>query len=62
MAPQLMVILIRMRFLPRPQKASALAVDECADGRDVVPLSLAVREANRRNLVVPRACPWGSTV
>ena len=38
--------------------------------RDVVPLSPAVRKANRRNKVVPRACPplvwracpWGSTV
>jgi len=29
-------------------------------GRDVVPLSPAVREANRRNYVVPRDCPWGS--
>ena len=37
--------------------------------RDVVPLSPAVRKANRRNKVVPRACPplfwracpWGST-
>jgi len=30
--------------------------------RDVVPLSPAVRKANRRNKVVPRACPWGSTL
>jgi len=29
--------------------------------RDVVPLSPAVRKANRRNKMVPRACPWGST-
>jgi len=29
-------------------------------GRDVVPLSPAVREANRRNEVLPRACPGGS--
>ena len=29
--------------------------------RDVVPLSPAVCKANRRNKVVPRACPWGST-
>ena len=35
--------------LPQPQKATALAVDECGYGRDVVPLSPAVREANRRN-------------
>jgi hypothetical protein len=47
--------------LPRPQKTGALAVDEWAYGRDVVPLSPAVREANWRNQVVPRACPWGST-
>jgi len=59
----------RSIHLPRSQKATALAVDECADERDVVPLSPAVREANRRNKVVPRACPplfwracpWGST-
>jgi len=51
----------RSIHLPRSQKATALAVDECADKRDVVPLSPAVREANRRNKVVPRACPWGST-
>jgi len=30
--------------------------------RDVVPLSPAVREANPRNKVVPRACLWGSTI
>ncbi|MBN1226894.1 MAG: hypothetical protein JXA79_07870, partial [Deltaproteobacteria bacterium] len=47
--------------LPRPQKATALAVDECAYSRDVTPLSPAVRKANRRNQVVPQACPWGST-
>jgi len=35
--------------LPRPQKATALAVDECGYGWDVVPLSPAVREAKRRN-------------
>jgi len=52
----------------------ALAVDECLygracppslslrrGGRDVVPLSPAVREANLRNQVVPRDFPWGST-
>jgi len=49
------------KFLPRPQKATALAVDECTYSRDVAPLSPAVREANRQNQVVPRACPWGST-
>jgi len=38
-----------IQYLPRPQKATALAVDECGYGRDVVPLSPAVREANRRN-------------
>jgi len=43
------------------QIATALAVDECAYSRDVAPLSPAVREANRRNQVVTRACPWGST-
>jgi hypothetical protein len=35
------------------------AADWCE--RDVVPLSSAVREANQRNKVVPRACPLGST-
>ena len=30
-------------------------------GRDVVPLSPAVRKANRRNQVVPLACLCGST-
>jgi len=48
----------------------ALAVDKCLYGRDVVPLSPAVREANLRNQVAPRvvrhggsrqAFPWGST-
>ena len=43
--------------LPRPQKATALAVDECLYGRDVVPLSPAVREANLRNQVAPRDFP-----
>jgi hypothetical protein len=47
-------------LLPRPQKATAFVVDECAYSRDVVPLSPAVREANRRNQVVPRACPPGN--
>ena len=36
-------------YLTRPQKATALAMDECGYGRDVVPLSPAVREAKRRN-------------
>ena len=52
----------------------ALAVDKCLygracppsfllrrGGRDVVPLSPAVREANLRNQVAPRDFPWGST-
>jgi len=39
----------------------ALAVNECLYGRDVVPLSPAVREANLWNQVAPRDCPWGST-
>jgi len=50
----------RVYLLPRPQKATALALDECAYRRDVAPLSPAVREANRRNQVVSRACPFGS--
>jgi len=50
-----------MCHLPRPQKATALAVDECLYGRDVVPLSPAVRKANLRNQVAPRDFPWGST-
>ena len=49
----------RDQDLPRPQKATASVPTFC--GRDVVPLSPAVREANRRNHAVPRACPWGST-
>jgi len=49
-------------ILPRPQKAAALAVDEYAYNRDVALLSPVVREANRRNQVVPRACPWSSTI
>ncbi len=49
-------------ILPRPQKTTALAVDEYAYNRDDALLSAAVREANRRNQVVPRACPWGSTI
>jgi len=75
-----MLVAVSRPRLPRLQKATALAVDECADGRacppparlalrtrmagrslslrrggrDVVPLSPAVREANRRNYVVPR--------
>jgi hypothetical protein len=38
-------------ILPRPQKATALVPTFCGRdyGRDVVPLSPAVREANRRN-------------
>jgi len=39
--------------LPRPQKATALAVDECAYCRGVAPLSAAVREATWRNQVEP---------
>jgi len=46
--------------LPRPQKATALAVDECRYGRDVVPLSPAVRVAKRRNQEVAGACPPGN--
>jgi hypothetical protein len=38
-----------LKSLPRPQKAAALAVDNCANGWNVVPLSPADRKANRRN-------------
>jgi len=40
-------------ILPRLQKATALAVDECAYSRDVAPLSPAVRETTWRNQVEP---------
>jgi len=41
----------KWRALPRPQKAKALVTTFCGRdyGRDVMPLSPAVREANRRN-------------
>ena len=49
--------------LPRPKKAAASVPTFCGRdyGRDVVLLCPAVHEANRRDLVVPRACPCGST-
>ena len=58
--------------LPRPQKATAIVPTVCGRdyGRDVVPLSPAVREANLWNQVAPRvvrpggsrqAFPWFST-
>jgi len=50
----------QVSFTPTAESL-ALAVDECLYGRDVVPLSPAVREANLRNQVAPRDCPWGST-
>jgi hypothetical protein len=46
--------------LPRQQKATALAVDECVYSRDSAPLSAAVREANRRNQVEPRGQARGA--
>jgi len=45
-----------MSFTPTAESL-ALAVDECLYGRDVVPLSPAVREANLRNQVAPRDFP-----
>jgi len=49
--------------LPRPQKATALVPTFCGRdyGRDVVPLSPAVREANLWHQVAPRDFPWVST-
>jgi hypothetical protein len=38
----------KLKVLPRPQKATALVVDECVTV-GMPPLSPAVREANRRN-------------
>ncbi|UCG64739.1 MAG: hypothetical protein JSW12_19330 [Deltaproteobacteria bacterium] len=46
--------------MPRLQKGTALALDEFGYGRDVVPLSSAVDETNRRYQVAPRVCPRDS--
>ena len=39
--------------LPRPQKATVLAVNECLYGRDVAPLGPTIRKANLWNQVAP---------
>ena len=54
-----LVVIGKLKLQLRPQKATPSVPTFCGRdyGRDVVPLGPAVREANPRKQVVPRACP-----